>query len=140
MTLQRTLEGMSWRDRFNYLQKHAGWVAVPCRLKWNELSQDKELFLPKQWNTIKTLTEIEPHIKYSNNACMLLTGQDVGICGVDVDDLEKLNLLWRHLHPGKPLPEDQDYFNTFTVRSGGKNCFVLLEKLQQSLRNFSYIV
>ena len=143
--IQDLLENMCWRERFDYLQKQAGWVPIPCRMKWDPLKKDKIVGFPKKWTTLETWSAIQPHVKYSNNACMIRTGPQVGIVGVDVDDIGQLDLLWRYLHPNRQIPEDQNYFDTFTCESGGKNCglhfiFQYTEELPRNKQDLKWIL
>ena len=88
--LQSKLLKMGFRERFTYLQKEVGWVTIPCRMKWNKSKMEKEVYgIPKNWSKLKTLAEVEPYFKYSNNACILRTGEDVNICGTNC----RMNLL-----------------------------------------------
>ncbi len=120
MTISEELSALNLDDKLAYLNKQAGWIGIPCRVLWN--GQDKQLRqVPRGWTKLK-FPDIKSHIKCGHNACILRTGQDVGIVGIDVDDIDALNLIWRYMNPGRPVPENQNYFDTFTCESGGKNC------------------
>ena len=120
MSILEHLKTLKLADKLEYLHKSAGWIGIPCRVLWNGLEKQLRQ-VPRGWTKLK-FTDIKPHIKCGHNACILRTGQDVGIVGIDVDDIDTLNLIWRYMNPGSPIPENKNYFDTFTCESGGKNC------------------
>jgi P4 family phage/plasmid primase-like protien len=142
--LQQKFIKMTSRERFTFLKEKVGWITVPCRMTWDSNKKSKQVHnIPKNWTSLSTLKDIEPYFKYSNNANILRTGKEVGIIGVDVDNLENFTLLWRYLYPEREIPEDNNFFNTFTVQTQKKGLHFIFkynQRLSKNSQNLKWII